>query len=305
MIAARLLLLLAHPGAHPPALGELLRSWTWDPLVIGVLVISASLYWRGVGRLWRAAGRGHGIRRWEAACYAAGITSLALALISPLDALSDRLFSAHMGQHEILMLIGAPLLVLGRPFIGYLWALPPRTRESVGHWARRPQVAKSWRFLTGPFVTLVTHGIVVWLWHIPALFEAALASEAVHAVQHLSFFLTSALFFWALVHGRYGKAGYGVAVLYVFATAMHTSILGALLSVGGRVVYATHEQRTIAWGIDPLDDQRLAGLIMWIPAGVIFTVIGLALFAAWLGEAERRAARRPLPAGPIEEANRP
>jgi putative membrane protein len=125
------------------------------------------------------------------------------------------------------------------------------------------------------------------MWHVPALFEAALHDETVHVVQHLGFFLTAALFWWALIHGRYGRAGYGIGVAYVFATAMHTQILGALLTFGNRIWYPTHAART---GAAALDDQQLAGIVMWIPFGVIFVLIALALFAAWLGEAERRVA---------------
>jgi putative membrane protein len=92
------------------------------------------------------------------------------------------------------------------------------------------------------------------------------------------------------MHGRYGRLGYGVGVLYVFATAMHSQILGALLTFAAHGWYPTHASRTAAAHIDPIADQQLAGIVMWIPFGVVFLVIGLALFAAWLGEAERRVA---------------
>jgi putative membrane protein len=116
-------------------------------------------------------------------------------------------------------------------------------------------------------------------------------NEALHAVQHFTFFLSAALFWWALVHGRYGKAGYGLAVLFVFATAVHTSVLGALISIAPRLLYPIYAQRASGLGWDPLEDQELAGLIMWIPSGGLFTLTALALFCAWLGEAERRSQR--------------
>jgi putative membrane protein len=144
-----------------------------------------------------------------------------------------------------------------------------------------------WKRLTGPFVVLLLHALVLWIWHVPALFEAALRSETIHVLQHLGFFMTAALFWWALIHGRYGRVGYGVGVAYVFATAMHTQILGALLTFGSRIWYPTHASRT---GAAALDDQQLAGVIMWIPFGAVFLLIALALFAAWIGEAERRVA---------------
>jgi cytochrome c2 len=183
------------------------------------------------------------------------------------------------------MLVGAPLMTIGMPFVATMWAFSPATRASVAAQFRRPLVGMVWERSTGPLTVLILHAVVLWAWHVPAMFEAALHNETIHVVQHLCFFITAALFWWALIHGRYGRVGYGVGVLYVFATAMHTQVLGALLTFGHRPWYPTHAMRT---GAHALDDQQLAGIVMWIPFGVIFVLIGLALFAAWLGEAERR-----------------
>jgi cytochrome c2 len=125
----------------------------------------------------------------------------------------------------------------------------------------------------------------LWAWHLPVAFEWALHDSNVHAMQHLMFFITAALFWWAIIHGRYGRLGYGMAVFFVFATAMHTALLGVLLTYATHLWYPTYAHTAP----HALEDQQLAGLIMWIPAGVIFTLIALALFAAWLGESERRA----------------
>jgi putative membrane protein len=145
-----------------------------------------------------------------------------------------------------------------------------------------------WRIVSSPFVILLLHGFVIWLWHIPAWFEAALRSEFVHAGQHLSFFVTGVIFWWAMLRGRYGRGGYGLAAAFVFATAMHTSVLGALLTVAARSWYPLYLARGQQWQIDGIADQQLAGLIMWVPAGVLLAMLALGLFAAWLGEAQRR-----------------
>lgn len=271
-----------------------MAHWTFDPAVITALVLMVLAYARGLGVLWGRAGIGHGIKRWEVGCFVLGITTIIVALLSPLDWASDTFFSAHMTQHELLMIVAAPLVVLGRALNAFLWALPESVRAALADTLRAPVVRGSWRGLTAPLVILVVHGAVVWLWHIPAFFEAALAADWVHQLQHLMFFVTAALFFWALVYGRYGKAGYGLAVLFVFATATHTTILGALITCAKAVWYPGHASRSLAAAVDPLEDQQLAGIIMWIPAAVIFLVIALALFAAWMGESERRAARRAL-----------
>lgn len=265
-------------------------SWAWDPLVLSLLAFLAGLYALGLGLLWRRAGVGVGLRRWEAACFAAGWLSLFAALVSPLHTLGGLLFSAHMAQHEILILVAAPLLVLGRPLVPFLWALPLEERERAGRWARSPGFSRFWRLLTAPGSVWVIHGLALWLWHLPSLYQAALRDELLHGLQHLSFFGSAALFWWALIHGQFGRLGYGVAVLWVFTTSMHSGILGALLTFAPRLWYPIYQVRTSEWGLSALEDQQLAGLIMWIPAGAVFILLGLGLFVAWLGEAERRVA---------------
>jgi putative membrane protein len=280
-------------NGHHLTAARVLGWWTWDPLVIGALAVAAGLYVRGRWRLRRQATGRPAVRAWETASWALGWLALFIALVSPLDALSDLLFSAHMAQHELLMLVAAPLLVIGRPLVCMLWALPASWRERLGRYSRAHSWRTAWHGLSGPLAVLVAHAVAVWVWHLPAPWEAALRSEGIHLFQHLCFFWTAALFWWALVHGRYGRVGYGIAVVFVFATALHTSVLGALITFAGRLWYPLYAERGRAWGIDPLEDQQLAGLIMWVPAGALFMLFGLALFAAWLGESERRLGYSP------------
>jgi putative membrane protein len=260
----------------------------WDGIMAAALATSTLVYVSGLLRLWRHAGRGHGVRAVNAFAFAGGIATLVIALLSPLDALSDVLFSAHMGQHELLMLVAAPLLVMGKPWLTAAWALPARWRSAVLPLGQAPVLRQPFRAVTAPVAILVLHALALWIWHIPGLFEGAMKNESVHALQHACFFITAALFWWALVQGRYGRGGYGAGLLFVFITGMHSGILGALITFGRRLWYPLYDQRARAAGLDPLRDQQLAGLLMWIPAGVILLVLGLALMAAWLGEAERR-----------------
>lgn len=238
------------------------------------------------------AGRFEGVRPWQLACFVGGWLSIVLSLLSPLDAFSDVSLAAHMTQHELLMLVAAPLLILGRPLVAMLWSLPRDLRVRVGRRLARGPWQQGWRFVSHPLVALLVHALAIWIWHLPSWFQTALAHEPVHALQHLSFFLTAALFWWALIHGRYGRVGYGLSVLFVFATALHTSVLGALLSLGRTVWYPETAERSRILGVESLDDQQLAGLLMWIPSGIIFALLGLALFSAWLGDTERRACLR-------------
>jgi putative membrane protein len=283
--------LTAHPEPSALALPAWLSRWTFDPLVLAALLLVGGAYAVGIWRLWQRAGRCHALRPRHLACMAAGWLSLVLSLLSPLDALSDVSFAAHMTQHQVLMVVAAPLLVLGRPLVVLLWSLPAPARRRVGQVTSHPAFAGAWRWLSGPVITLMVHSLVVWMWHVPSWFDAALAHEPLHAVQHLSFFLTAALFWWAVVHGRYGRVGYGVSVLFVFATALHQSVLGALLTLARAAWYPLAAERARGAGLDPLGDQQLAGLLMWVPSGVLFSVLGLALFSAWIGDIEHRARR--------------
>jgi cytochrome c oxidase assembly factor CtaG len=263
----------------------------WDRAVAAMLVLSSATYGVGVARLWAHAGRGHGIRWHHLLAFFLGVTSLVVALLSPLDTLADVLFSAHMGQHELLMLVAAPLLMMGKPWLAASWALPARWRRASWSAVRRPAPQGAWRVVSAPVVILVAHALALWVWHVPFLFQSALRHEGVHAFQHGCFFVTAAIFWWALAAGRYGRAGYGAAVVFVFLTGLHSGILGALITFAGQLWYPLHAARTRAAGVDPLADQQVAGLIMWIPAGVVLMVLGLAFLAAWLGESERRARR--------------
>ena len=284
------LFLLAHEGHHHLEPSEVLRWWSWEPVVVSLLAITAILYFGGVLRLWLAAGVGRGVGRLQLLAFAAGWLALFIALVSPVDALGGILFSAHMVQHELLMIVAAPMLVLGRPLIAMLWALPARWRSPAAQWSQRDGVIAMWHTITAPLVATVLHGLALWIWHLPSLYQATLRSEFIHALQHTSFILTAALFWTSLIHGRYGRLGYGAGVAWVFITGIHSGALGALLTFAPSLVYPIYGPITRQWGLDALEDQQLAGLIMWVPAGIILVVLGMALFASWLHEAERRVA---------------
>ena len=287
----------ADPAAGPVGprdWGELWRAWALEPLIVVPLVLTAWLYARGVRRLWRDAGVGRGVRRWEAACFAGGWVALVVALVSPLHPWGNVLFSAHMTQHELLMLVAAPLLVLGKPVVAFLKAISPARARRLLDLTRPACVRATWRAATNPLVAWLLHAVVLWVWHIPALFTAAIRSEFVHALQHLSFLASALLFWWAVTHGPRRAMGYGAAVLYMLTTAMHSGLLGALITLAGTVWYPDYLSTTTSWGLAPLEDQQLGGLVMWVPACAVYIVAGLALFAGWLRASERSVRTREL-----------
>jgi putative membrane protein len=229
--------------------------------------------------------RPHSVEAWM---YWAGWTALMLALVSPLHAWGQALFSVHMTQHEVLMLVAAPLLVLGRPLVPFLWAVQLSSRRRLGSASKHAAVQHPWRRLTNPLTAWLVHAAALWIWHVPALFQATLTSDVAHTLQHVSFLGSALLFWWAIIHGRRGVMGYGAAVLYMFTTSVHSGALGALLTLTRTVWYPAYSGTTTSWGLTPLEDQQLGGLIMWVPAGVVYLVSALLLMLGWLRESERR-----------------
>ena len=276
--------LLAH-GDEVYSVNAPRASSPWDLGVLGVLLIIGTLYARGAFTL---SGRGAAGRRFEPLAFAVGWGALVLSILPPLDSLSIQFFSVHMIQHELMMLVGAPLLIVGRPLQRCVAGLPDALRHRAAHVLRDHAVSSTWRVLTAPLAAWTLHGLAIWVWHMPALYDAAVGNEGLHALQHAMFVGTSALFWWGMLYGRYGRAGYGAAVFYVFLTVVHTGILGAMLTFAPTPLYPIYSAPAAAHGIDPVVDQQRAGLLMWIPAGLVMTLLGLALFAAWLGESERR-----------------
>jgi putative membrane protein len=278
--------------------------WLW--LCIGA---SGWLYMSGVRRLWHHAAASAGVSWMQVCAFAVGWLTLILALLSPLDTLGGALFCAHMVQHELLMIVAAPLLILGHPLGPFVWALPASWRKPASDLCRTTGLQAAVHGLTRPLCAWIVCAAVLWLWHIPVLFDAALASEAVHALQHACFFVSALLFWWALFQRRAPASRYGLSVFYVFTTGVHSSMLGALLTFSGTPWYLGYEGylgyggyssyvrssaylgTAQAFSLTPLEDQQLGGLIMWIPGGLIYLAVTLVLMAAWLRASERELLR--------------
>jgi putative membrane protein len=275
----------------PTNWSELARAWEFDPFVVIPLALSAYWYAVGLTRIWRDAGIGHGIRRWEAIAFWSGLLSLVVALISPLHAWGSMLFSAHMTQHETLMLLAAPLLILGKPMVGILKGLPAGWARDLVRSTSAIWWLRVWNGITNPMVAWLIHVVVLWAWHIPILFQATLKGNVVHALQHLSFLLSALLFWWAVMQGPHRALNYGAAVLYMFTTALHSGALGALITFSRGVWYPAYASTAPVWGLSPLEDQQLGGLIMWIPACTLYIVAGLGLAVGSLRASEERVLR--------------
>ncbi|HEY0879017.1 MAG TPA: cytochrome c oxidase assembly protein [Zeimonas sp.] len=287
--AAPLVLLVAGPAlAHAPRAADAhAGAWPFEPWLLALLSTSATLYAIGVLRLWQRAGRGRGIRVGHVAAFAAGWITVAGALASPIDPLGGHLFSVHMLQHELLMLVAAPLLVVARPLAAWTWALPARSRPVVGGALRARLWRLCWRTLRSPPGAWLLHAAALWGWHAPALFSLALRDPFVHSLQHASFLGTALLFWWAVL-GSKARARTGVALLALFTTMVHMTVLGALITLSPRPWYSAYATTSAALGVDALADQQLGGLLMWIPGGLAYLAIGLWLASRWLRDDDQR-----------------
>lgn len=261
----------AHDGASlRPA--NLWTSWQWDPLVLVTLAVGSLIYWRGVGALWQSAGRGRGITERQVGLFITGMAVMALALLSPIAALSDALFSVHMVQHIMLMNVAAPLLIWGAQPALLMWAMPQPTRRGFARWwQRRTVLLRGWRLLNQPLAVWTIYAATLWIWHAPIFYQAAVASDLIHFWEHVGFMGSALLFWWVLEQPSSHRAFHvGAAILFLFTTALHSGLLAALLTFAPRPLYPIYAQTVGSWGLTPLSDQQLAGVIMWVPVGFVY-----------------------------------
>jgi putative membrane protein len=287
-------------------------EWSARPGVAIPFLVAIAIYYTGLYRLWRHAGVGRGISRLRAASFTGGLVVLGLALMSPLDALTASLFWVHMVQHMLLILAAPPLLVLGAPEVALLWSLPRAWRSGTGRFENRIAraiVGPVEGGGAGPIVVAILATGVLWMWHLPRLYDLAIRNDAVHTAEHTGFLVT-AILFWATVLRLTPRErlGNGLRILYVFAQALQGSVLGAVITFAARPLYSTRAEITNAWGFEQLVDQQIAGLIMWVPPAVLYLGVSAYLFVSWLDAVRARQAAfeaRAAPASPRDRGGAP
>jgi putative membrane protein len=257
-------------------------GWSFETWVVIPLGVTAALY--GMGRWrWRArAVQSAGSWRRDA-LFVAGWMTTAFALVSPLHVAGSRSFALHMLEHELLMLAGAPLLVLSRPMPVMLWGFPHGARRTIGRLVHGAGIGALWSTLTHPVFATGAQAAALWLWHAPALFGLALAGEGWHVLQHLTFMVT-ALFFWtSMVDETRIRRHPMSAVIGLFFTALVSGALGALMAFSQSPWYVGYARLGMTpLGLTPVEDQQLAGLLMWIPGGVVHAVAALVIIGRLL-----------------------
>jgi cytochrome c oxidase assembly factor CtaG len=268
------------------------HTWTFQPVVLAGVAASAAAYAWGVRSLWRRGGVGRGVAAWRTVSFGLGLVAILAALVSPLDAAADELLSAHMAQHLLLMVVAAPLLVLGAPGLAMSAGLTTSRRRAMHAAGRHALIRRGRRLATHPVASWLIATSVLWAWHLPGVYDAAVRNGSLHSLEHLSFLGSAFLFWWvALQPSGPRRMSRGAGIVYVFAGALQSGALGALLAFAPTPIYPLYAQRAAAWGTSPLADQQLAGLLMWVPSFLVYLVAAGALFLGWL-RAEERDARR-------------
>lgn len=269
--------LFGHAG---DALGphDLLTVWRFDPFVIGSVLVALVLYLRG----WRPPDG-----RARAGAFVVALLLVLIALVSPVDAAAEVLISAHMVQHLLLVSLAAPLLAFAAPGGALLRGAPLPARRGFVSARRGLHVDIGWiRRLRHPWSRWLLFVATFWLWHASALYAAAVERPVVHIAEHVTFFGTAVLVWASIVGHPSARLPPALGVIAVFGLALQSVLLSALLTFAPSPWYDPYAEPAPGWGIDPLGDQQLAGVIMWVPSGLVHTAIGVALVVRWLNAAD-------------------
>lgn len=261
-------------GPLSNVLSETVAAWSPDPALVVPLVWVVLLYTLGLARVWRRAGIGRGVPLARGLSGVFGLASLAVAVASPLEALTGLLFSAHMAQHLLLVLVAAPLLAGAAPALTMLWALPGRVRRPLAIAWSKSGWARLWRLASHPLAATVVFVAVLWAWHLPSLYQAAARNDALHTLEHLSMVGSAMLFWWSVLAplGRPRIPRLATALLLFFVAAQG-GILGALMTLAPEPWYPFYVAAAASIGVPALRDQQLAGLLMWIPPGGLYLAL--------------------------------
>ncbi len=257
-------------------------NWTFEPPVlvaVGALAVLYALAWRRG----RSSGSPHRPGYGRLALFTGGLLVILAALVSPVDDLGDQLLVMHMVQHMLLLDIAPILLILGLNKV----LLRPVTR-------RLHLVEARAGYLAHPAFAVVAYVGFMWAWHVPAMYDAALNSTTVHALEHACFFAAGALYWWHLlspIRSRYRLTGLG-PVAYMAATKLLVGLLGILLAFAPSVIYPFYAGHPHYWGLSPHTDQSMAGLVMALEQSVVMGIALFVVFVQMLSESEREAQRQ-------------
>lgn len=264
-------------------------AWNFDIQIILLFVLGVSLYIRGLRR-WPQRSRPH--PWWRTGSYISGLLLLVLAYESPVDRLAEHHFSMHMAQHMVLVMVAVPLVLLGAPTTPLLRGLPKSIKRGVVvPIAASRSMRHAYRFLTQPLIVFVLYSVSIGVWHIvPSWYDAAVGNQLIHDIQHVTFLGGAFLFWWTVIDPAplHARMGYLLRIVYVIAAGTYQGVLGAFITLADTPLFSTYVDVRPVFGISPLADQELGGLIMWMGGQLVHLLVLGALFAVWAVDSERR-----------------
>ncbi len=280
---------LAHGEVAPaPTFPAVLLEWSFDPFAIVGLLLAAFAYRWAVVRVRRAhPGNPHpAYRSW---LFGGGLAAIGVALLSPIEAYEGTLFSVHMVQHMLLELVAAPLLLAGAPITLTLRTASPAVRRAL----LRVLHSRLLRALSFPVVAWILFAAVNWGWHFSVLYDQALENTALHYLQHATFLGAALLFWWPVVGADPSpwRLPHPVRLLYLFLAMPQNSFLGVALMSASTVLYPHYLTNGRTWGMTPIDDQALGGVIMWVVGDLAFLAGMAAVVVMWMRHEDRRTER--------------
>ena len=281
-----------------------LSSWDWRPEVIVTILVMGALFligWRrlraisGPAKNWQSLGA-----RWRPIFYIIGLLVIGFALMSPLDVLVQQLFFMHMIQHLLLIMVAPVFLLLPNPMPFVLWGLPPRMRLAAGSALnsvinKESTAGRTLRKLTSPVAVWFVMIAFIVGWHDPNMYNAALRSEFVHDLEHVTMFIAGMLFWWTVtgagprLHKNMSRPA---KVAFVLAAIPPNMALGASLAFAQEPIYSFYNDMPRLWGISVLNDQRLSGVIMWVPGSMMYLIAALIIIFRILSGEDKK----PVPA---------
>jgi len=268
-----------------------MNDWQWDPVVMLNMVLVLWLYQRGWVRVRRSSKAVKSLRTIHVVCFLLSLGIIGCCIMSPLDVMSSQLASAHMVQHTVLMTVAAPLMAMGSVTLVCFAGLPQAAKAMSG------RILKIFKHTTGnilanPLSVWMIYAVALWGWHLPVFYGAALRWHALHDLQHLMFFGAALLFWRPLLDPLSSvRLNGGTAVIYLFATTLHSTLLGVFMTIAPSAWYREYFGLAEVWGWSPLEDQQMAGLIMWMPACIAYAVAAVYAFARLIQSSDRSVNR--------------
>ena len=285
---------LFHNSQLEPLTKPWWQYWEFRPSVLLILLLMGLLYFRGWRRL-SVVGNGRLVGPWHLLSYFLGIALLLVALLSGIDLYGERLFLMHMIQHELLMMIIPPLLLLARPMPVLMWGLPAAPRAQLARLMQRRSLFRTLLVqITRPDVCFAIFVMSLWLWHVPKAYDTAILNPFVHDLEHISFFGSAMIFWWHVIAAapRIHKEAFAFRIVLILLAFVQNEALAVLIAFADEPLYQVYALGNGAWGLNPMQDQMWGAAIMWIPGGMMYGLAAIFLIARAANSMDAEGRRR-------------